>query len=359
MLRISKAPFKRSLLLSTTLLFFITGCNEQEFFEKEYLDGAGVPDDPITNTGGGTGGGGTGGGGTGGGNPGICGNGTLENTSDTFTQNTAQEGKVDILWVIDDSGSMGDEQNALAYNFNAFIQNFITRNVDFKMAITTTDGRSGRSGQMIGDPALLTSTAAAADEAAFLNNFSNLIRVGTSGSGNEVGLQTSGDFMTQHSSTFLRDDAYLVVVYVSDEEDHSSSTVSSYVDGLKALKTNEGLVKVYSIVTKELVPNKQWETLGTRYIEAAALTGGTSSDIHDDFYNTLSDMGGQILNLLDSFPLSGVPATANISISVDGVQQNTGWAYDSVARVITFDANTIPNAGSITVAYYEHCVGAP
>ena len=190
--------FQKSLAVSLLVLFF-TGCNQQEFYEKEFLEGVGVPDDVIelpdepkvadntagntdggvtsggstdggstsggstdggstsggSTTGGSTSGGSTSGGSTDGGStsggstdggstsggstdggstsggstdggtvdPGVCGDGTLTNASDTFVQNTAQEAAVDILWVVDNSGSMGDEQEALAYNFDVFITN--------------------------------------------------------------------------------------------------------------------------------------------------------------------------------------------------------------------------------------------
>src|SRR5690606_21483555 len=153
------------------LSILATGCQQDEFYQKEYLEGVGVPGNPITDgpvdptvdptpnpvdptptpgpvdptptpgpvdptptpgpvdptptpT------------------PGVCGTGTPSETNDQFVQNTAQDAAVDILWVIDNSGSMGNEQADLADNFNLFIQDFITRGIDFKMAITTTDGRS-------------------------------------------------------------------------------------------------------------------------------------------------------------------------------------------------------------------------
>ncbi|PIP94206.1 MAG: hypothetical protein COW78_11385 [Bdellovibrio sp. CG22_combo_CG10-13_8_21_14_all_39_27] len=375
------------------LIAALSGCNQQEFYQKEFLEGVGVPDDhklkdpaaipddPSTGgtvtdpgTGGGTtdpgtGGGttdpGTGGGttdpGTGGGTtdpqPGVCGTGTLTDASDTFVQNVAQEAKVDILWVIDNSGSMGDEQDALAYNFEAFIGNFLNRGVDFKMGITTTDGRSNYSGIARGDLNALTSQAAAQDEATFLNNFKNWVKVGTNGSGTEMGLKTSQDFLNRYSASWMRQDAYLVIVHLSDEQDQSPNAVSNYVDGIKALKGNSGFLKSYSIVTTEIIPNKQWETLGTRYTDFTNAIGGTVSDIHQDFYTTLNDIGAQILNLLDSFPLSGVPLNSQIQVTVNGQAVTSGWTYDAVNRVVKFDQTAIPNAGSIVVGYYQKCVG--
>lgn len=45
---------------------------------------------------------------------------------------------VDILWVIDNSGSMCEEQRDLATNFDLFLTEFANENIDFQMGVTTT-----------------------------------------------------------------------------------------------------------------------------------------------------------------------------------------------------------------------------
>ncbi|PIQ57504.1 MAG: hypothetical protein COW01_00050 [Bdellovibrionales bacterium CG12_big_fil_rev_8_21_14_0_65_38_15] len=250
---------------------------------------------------------------------------------------------------------MGNEQDDLASNFDLFIRDFITKGVDFKMAITTTDGRNGLNGLMIGDTNQLTSTAAAANEAQFISNFQNWIKVGTNGSGTEMGLYGAKSFFERYQS-WARPNAYLAVVYVSDEEDFSAGAVADYTAALRAIKANAGYIKPYSIVTTELVGN-QWETIGTRYIEHTNNMNGVIADIHRPFYDTLSDFGGSILNLLDTFPLSSTPIDNQIRITLNGQELTSGWTYDPVNRVIRFDPAAIPDAGSIVIAYYRSCVG--
>lgn len=48
------------------------------------------------------------------------------------------EGLLDILWVIDNSGSMGQEQRVLRENFGEFIAALAERDVDLHVAVTTT-----------------------------------------------------------------------------------------------------------------------------------------------------------------------------------------------------------------------------
>ena len=251
---------------------------------------------------------------------------------------------------------MGDNQRALANNFDSFIEDFIDEGIDFKMGITTTDPRSGRSGMMVGDSDQLTSDAAAADEATFKANFKNWIKVGTRGSGDERGLQTSRDFLTSYNN-FLRDDAYLVVVYVSDEEDHSRTPVADYLSFYQNLKASAGMFKAYSIVTtaKSMPYAKSTESIGERYMEISRATSGDIADITDNFHQTLKNFSTSILNLLDSFPLSAEPINADIEITVDGVAVTTGWEYIENNRTIKFDASAIPSEGEIVIAYYQKC----
>ena len=50
---------------------------------------------------------------------------------ETFYQVESQREKLDILWVIDNSGSMEEEQDSLARNFDLFIEEFLKKDIDF------------------------------------------------------------------------------------------------------------------------------------------------------------------------------------------------------------------------------------
>lgn len=80
--------------------------------------------------------------------------------------------KVDVLLVIDNSGSMGDEQANLAANFGPFIERLEAAGADYRIGITTTDiggplcgaGNSANGGELqlsscIDRPATFTSAA--------------------------------------------------------------------------------------------------------------------------------------------------------------------------------------------------------
>ena len=108
---------------------------------------------------------------------------------DYFTQNEVS-GKVDILWVVDNSGSMEDSQENLARNFNSFINRFVDENtdqlVDFQMAIITTDLLQ-EDGKFVGGR-ILRQEDALANRPEFIADFQELVRVGTEGMGLECDL---------------------------------------------------------------------------------------------------------------------------------------------------------------------------
>ncbi|MFY7992538.1 MAG: hypothetical protein ACOVP4_04520, partial [Bacteriovoracaceae bacterium] len=263
--------------------------------------------------------------------------------------------KLDVLWVVDNSGSMGDEQDALGRNFDAFISEFIQRDVDFKMAITTTDPRSNRQGVMVtGSDSLLTSQMAQNNPLKFMDDFKNLIKVGVSGSGDEQGLAGASAFKNRYQNSFFRDDAYLAIVIVSDEEDSSPNSVTSYISNLQSLKSNSGFVKVYSIVDLDNSNTGYGIKTGSqRYQQASDLTSGTKAEIHNDFYQTLLNMGESIINLLDSFALASSPVAGTLQVFVDGVLVNGGYSYDAGSNSIKFDDGAVPPAGSIIRVTYK------
>lgn len=278
---------------------------------------------------------------------------TYQDVTENFQQSAAQQKKIDIMWVIDNSGSMADEQQALGQNFDSFIHGFISKGADFKMGITTTDcSSSTKKGKMVtGSDTKLTSAMAASDPTQFMADFESLVKVGTSGSGYEKGLEATEGFMQKYAASFIRPDAYLAVVIISDEEDQSSKAVKDYTDYLKSFKSNPGLVKVYTIVNTNDV-NTGGNTIGhLRYKAASDQTAGTMSNIMDRFDNVLLEMGDEIVNLLDSFALASAPVAGTLKVFVNGVE-TTSYTYDASSHSIKFNAGSVPAAGAqISVTY--------
>ncbi|MCB9060915.1 MAG: VWA domain-containing protein [Halobacteriovoraceae bacterium] len=133
--------------------------------------------------------------------------------------------KFDILWVIDNSGSMADNQERLAQNFQILAKYFVDSDIDFKMAITTTSMSCSKceelkqDGNQVNPIGSLTLAKAKENKDQFVSDFQQYISVGTNGSGSEQALKTMNRFLDKQKYTdFFREDAYTLVIILSDEE---------------------------------------------------------------------------------------------------------------------------------------------
>ncbi len=282
-------------------------------------------------------------------------------TSDSFTQ-SGSGSKLDILWVVDNSGSMGDEQKALGENFDAFIKDFVTKDIDFKMAVTTTDTSRNNAGRAYKNSMeLLNSNNLKADKSKFMEDFKAMVKVGTNGSGYERGIKASESFSQRYNdngpgmgaNNWVRDDAYFIIVYMSDEEDQSKKSVPAHLKQIQKWKNNNGLIKAFSIV--DMVPNRKRGAISRgyeRYKEISDLTGGEVASIKGDFHATLLNMGEVIAKLTEQFPLSQKPYDPSaIKVYVDGIQVSE-WSYNSTSNSITFNPDALPAASAVLKVEY-------
>ncbi len=156
--------------------------------------------------------------------------------------------RVDILFVVDDSGSMGSYQSSLSSNFDLFINEF-TKNtlVDYHIGVisTSADGDPRltncapdlkKMGCLIGKPSFVDwNTPKAADL------IKEKIMVGTNGSSTErifdpIKLALSDPLLSGFNGGFLRPEAYLAVIFITDAEDQSTMSEGDFINFLKNLK---------------------------------------------------------------------------------------------------------------------------
>jgi hypothetical protein len=205
--------------------------------------------------------------------------------------------KVDFLFVIDNSGSMGAHQANLVANFPAFIQGIQTQlgDVDdYHVGVVTTDAPAGNpidcrklgalvtgtagaasSGQMCGPYALGTSYMSSADD--LDEEFSCAAQVGTDGWSYERPMDAVRVVVEEQlagpggcNEEFLRKDALLVLVIITDEADGpgdqeagmgtSSGTPADWFDTVVAAKAVESNVVVLSMIKSPgtLCPATGW-----------------------------------------------------------------------------------------------------
>ena len=279
---------------------------------------------------------------------------------DTFTQGQQIGGAADILFVVDNSGSMSEEQTKLGNSFNTFINWLVGKNVDYRIAVTTTDMvDSNHSGRFQGNPKVLSPQTANVVDA-----FKANVQVGTSGSATEKGLEgglkaLQEPLISSTNTGFLRPEARLFVVFVTDEEDSSPGTAQSYVDGFKAVKGGD-LSKIFFAAIAGPPPYgcftfSSSADAGTRYKTVVDSTSGLFGSICDnDFGVTLQNLAFEVTASNGDFPLTQVPIPSTIRVTVDGIPQPAGnWVYLPGPNVVHFQPGFEPAPGVMVQITYE------
>ncbi len=146
--------------------------------------------------------------------------------------------KMDVLFVIDNSGSMAEEQMNLAANFPKFIEvlnTFHESKLDYRVGVTTTSFPTKFLGITVGtgeEGALLKSASMThpwleRTDPNVSETFTTIATVGVDGSGQEQPLKAAQAAVTtrvadQSNAGFLRPDALLAVIILTDEDDGSA-----------------------------------------------------------------------------------------------------------------------------------------
>jgi hypothetical protein len=294
-----------------------------------------------------------------------------------------EQSKADILWVVDDSGSMEDDQMAVRAAADAMEEVLSLAEVDFRLAVTRTRAQNEndpRRGRLEGD-----------GFTADVEQFKRDIVVGADG-GWEPGLQTGIMAIDRAlpataagaaaEGEKLREDAAIVVIHMSDERDQTVECVAcggcereesqqtfcsggeSVIDDFVSQYTQRDAV-TFAIVGD--LPNGCQQT-GTRddfepgqgYVEVANATGGAFGSLCGDMRQNLEDVARAATGIASAYQLSGLPASATLRVAVGPPGQGrviprsreNGFDYDPINNRIVFLGDAVPNKDDeIVVAY--------
>ncbi|MDP7115407.1 MAG: VWA domain-containing protein [Myxococcota bacterium] len=298
---------------------------------------------------------------------------------DIFFQEPASQ--VDILFVMDNSVSMEQEQNDVAENFEKFILNIEETNADWQIGIITTDMVDvTQRGRLQGEPAIIKP-----DTPDYQGAFATNIRVGTDGYPIERGLSAAlaavtAPLTTHENEGFIRQDATLAIIVVSDENDCSDNgvligddqaacyqeadklvPVPQFVTALRESKGEPTMVTFSAIV--ELESDSGYASCGEastghRYIKVANMLGGITRSICGEYDDVMDEMGLSVAGMRSSFLLSRTPDVCSITATIDNVEvprddtKINGWTYDLESNYILFFGTAVPpRASTITVTY--------
>jgi hypothetical protein len=300
--------------------------------------------------------------------------------TDTFFQ--VPTDAVDILWVVDNSLSMADEQAQVAEKFGDFIISLEKSELDFHIGVVTTDlDHEDHRGKLMspeGEDVFLTT-----ETEDYIGKFQERVQVGIDGADKEKGIDAafnalSEPLVSSWNQGFLREEATLSVIYVSDENDctdrgslaayesglscyeHSDELVSMYnlIDDYAELKTGGARIMVSSVVGPDIVENCEGSVPGDRYRTMTEAFGGIQGSIcEEDFSGIMNDLGLQVSGMLYSFQLSYLAAVETLEVWVDDVSvvedEENGWTYNETYGILYFNGDGVPARGSELVVSYE------
>jgi hypothetical protein len=282
---------------------------------------------------------------------------------DIFYQNPTDA--VDILMVIDNSGSMQPYQDELGTNFSQFLTYFIEADVDYQIAAVTTDVMNEEAGEIRGQ--VINTQTANAEQA-----FSQIVNVGVTGSGFEMGLEGAYQALTEPlvstaNADFLREEATLSLIFVSDEEDSSPLPVNDYINAFRDIKgqRSRDVFNASSLCVIREANCDSYSTRGDRYIDVAEQTNGVTGDIcSDDFGSIVEELSLNTSRLRDTFYLSRWPDVTSLEVRVNDeivACDHGSWTYAKVLDefgeeqpAIVFERSQMPPSNSqLAVRYYD------
>ena len=280
--------------------------------------------------------------------------------------------QADILFLVDNSCSMRDEQTSLANNFRDFIEYAQREAIDYRIAIVPLDNAVAGFGEFVGNPADRVITPQTMPDP--ISVFQSNVNLGAVGPGPEMGLEAAyaaltPPLLTTRHSGFLRRDAVLSLIVVSDQPDLSSTRTSRSLDFyhsfLLSIKgfDRPNAMSFSSIVGPETGTcqgpgGSAWP--GPRYREMSRRTGGIVQSIcTSDWGRALENLSTVAFGFRTEFFLTSTPVQSSIEVRLNGTilpavsGQVLNWSYLAGQNAVGFSPFSAPEPGSVIEITYE------
>lgn len=298
--------------------------------------------------------------------------------------------KLDLLFVVDTSGSMNSERKAIAQGIDAFVME-LPSEVDLQVGVMYAHGEEkNNSGKLVGSPAILSNSNLSIDQIrTHLTSRMNNPKTENSTDGGEVGMYAflnsiANHYQSNKTQGFYRDDAALAVVFVADENDICSLesypagitpvydpekkewpafhkycegvTPKAIVERVKQIKGSKPFLLSGIIYTGEnSFPKSGENEIGYGYLETVNMANGILVDLASGKYSEgmreIGYMTYKKLNLITEFNLSQTGFEVNsLNVKVDG--KEIGFHWEEALNQIQLDESDAGNEKSeILISY--------
>jgi len=270
--------------------------------------------------------------------------------------------QADILLVIDNSCSMHEEQVKLAAGMTGHLEPLLD-GVDAHIGVVSTDMLDNRhNGNLIEfmGAKWVDNTFAPADALIWIDQ---AIRLGTLGSYDEQGLAATYAALEVRAQAenagFMRDEAELIVLVLSDEDDHSiNPSRSEFIDWMVNLK-EPGINASFHGIISPPNPCPDAAEEGANYADVIAQVGGeTESICADDYSTVLADILLEYVPAQVSafyVPDNPVPETITLSVteqdSTVTAYANADLDWDAETNQVSLKTGEVPSGATVVIHY--------
>jgi len=246
---------------------------------------------------------------------------------ESFTQVGAFD-EMDILWVIDGSCSMNAHHTQLLAGVEAMM-NSLPTDVNWRLKMITA-GDNTYPVQSTLFP--LTRGDDIDDAIDMLNDLPY--------DGGESGFGAVENYVKTdtYAQTWMRDDAALLTVFVSDEPEQSGITVNDFTWWYEGQRNSVYVASIVNVPAAESVCayTTSVSTIGQKYIDATNYFGGVVVDICETDWATAVTDATQEIEPVEDYKLAHIPYEHTIVVFIEGVP-NSDWHYNSGENRIYFD----------------------
>ncbi len=255
--------------------------------------------------------------------------------------------KLDILFCVDNSTSMSEEQRRLGRRFNSFIS--AIRDFDYQIGFVTSDmsGNGPTQGGQLLKVAGTSSYILRSGDSGQNNKFKNTIQRPEVGNGDERCIYSLITALNNNEYGIIRSDADLGIIIISDENERSNGNTFGYpleagkdrasdlIDTARRIKGDQQ-VTVHAIVVDPGPPvdskclqeqaaqgTNATPYYGHEYAAAARVTGGRVGSVcADDYATQLEEISRTLVRTTSSIDLKCTPDLSGGPVRVEGFTED-------------------------------------
>jgi len=246
---------------------------------------------------------------------------------DHFYQSAIMSG-IDILWVIDTSGSMNVHQTRLLNGIDAMMNALpIT---DWRLAIIPADANKALLEYQF---PLLPGHGFIEAEIMYNNMLTGPYEEGFDAAYEYI--ENNTDVAT---SGWMRDSAALLVVFVSDEEEQGTfSSANDFVNWYTGIRDFVFLASIVNLDPATSLCSSSAHNTGDRYIDATNALSGTVVDICSDDWTAGVAEAAVEMEPVTEIILTHLPIEETIRVFVDGLLYDSSyWYYEASINAVIF-----------------------